>query len=247
LADLALYLPPGSLGRVDLHVRIVAVVLHGAWVGDVERCLGRLVVGSCLLRRILLEGGIGRMWLCARGGEALIHLVHRVGHDGLGVLGDVSAESVLVCAASVAVATVPSVALLVPAIAAALEAGVLGEAATVGVGDLALLVTHLPAGDATTVLAARLETCVLITPDDAVVDAAAANELERGGGHFGRVVLYEAEAARRLGLHVQAHDDALDGAHGGEHLLYLQLRGVEGQVAHIQRAGVLWTGKRGGR
>lgn len=52
-------------------------------------------------------------------------------------------------------------------------------------------------------------------------------------------ILHEAEPAGRLLVLVQAHDDALDVPALGEELVDLLLRGVEGEVAHVQRGGGL--------
>lgn len=54
-----------------------------------------------------------------------------------------------------------------------------------------------------------------------------------------RVVLDKAEAAGRLVEAVQAHDQALDAAALAEQLVNLFLRGVEGEVADVERCCVL--------
>ena len=52
-------------------------------------------------------------------------------------------------------------------------------------------------------------------------------------------VLYKAEATWRLGVLVESHDDALDGAHDGQSLVDLQLGGVEAEVAYVDSGGAV--------
>ena len=104
---------------------------------------------------------------------------------------------------------------------------------------LAILIPDLPTALTAPILPALREALVKIAPDDPLVQLRAADVLHAVQRVLVRVVLDEAEAAGRLVEAVQAHDQALDAAAFAEELVDLLLGRVEGEVADVQRRGVL--------
>lgn len=104
------------------------------------------------------------------------------------------------------------------------------EAAAALVEVVAVLVADLAAGLAAAVLAALLEARVQVGADDTLVQLGAADVLETVQGVLVRVVLDEAEAARRLVEPIQAHDQPLDFPALGEEVVDLLFRCVERAV-----------------
>lgn len=115
--------------------------------------------------------------------------------------------------------------------------GVLAVAAPSDVVVCAVLVAHLPARLATSVLASLHKAGVPVRADDPVVQPRAVHEPHAVLRVLPGVVLDEAEATRRLLELVQAHDDALDVAALGKQLVDLAFGRVERQVAHVHGRG----------
>jgi hypothetical protein len=101
-----------------------------------------------------------------------------------------------------------------------------------------VLIAHLPAALAPSILPSLRKALVQVRANDALVQLRAANVLHAVQRILVCVVLDEAEAARCLLEAVQAHDQALDLAALGEELVDLLLGGVEGEVADVERGRV---------
>lgn len=101
------------------------------------------------------------------------------------------------------------------------------ESAAALVEVVAVLVADLAARLAAAVLAALLEARVQVGADDALVQLGATDVLEAVQRVLVRVVLDEAEAARRLVKAVQAHDQPLDLSALGEEVVDLLFCCVE--------------------
>lgn len=99
-----------------------------------------------------------------------------------------------------------------------------------------VLVPHLSARLAASILSALDETRVPVHPNDPVVESGPIYETHRVLGIVAHVVLDETKTARRLPELVEAHDDASDVAAAREELVYLLLRAEEGQVADVEGA-----------
>ena len=98
-----------------------------------------------------------------------------------------------------------------------------------------VLVAHLPARPAAAVLPPLDEARVPVDAHDPVVELAAVNVAHRVLRVGAAKVLDEAEAAGRLRVAVQAHDDLLDGARARAQGVDLRLGRVEAQVADVDR------------
>ncbi|KAL1430767.1 hypothetical protein MTO96_002366 [Rhipicephalus appendiculatus] len=99
----------------------------------------------------------------------------------------------------------------------------------------AVLVPHLASALPASELASLDESGVPVGTNDAVVQLGAVDVTHGVLGVGARVVLDEAEAARRLVEAVQPHDHLLDVAALGEELVDLFLGRVEGHVADVER------------
>jgi hypothetical protein len=99
------------------------------------------------------------------------------------------------------------------------------------------LVDDLSSRRSATILSTRLEACVEVTANDALVANGARNVLETLRRMFVRVVLDKAKTTWRLGDAVQTHYDALYRSHRRKNLLNLQLRRKKGKIADIHSTG----------
>lgn len=102
----------------------------------------------------------------------------------------------------------------------------------------AILVSHLSATLAPSILSALSEAFVKICPDDALIEFGTANVLHAVERVLVGVVLNKTESAGSLLETVKPHDEPLDLATFAEQFVDLFFCCIEGEVAHVQRCRV---------